>query len=277
MVEEPQNQQRNNDEIILNTSNEHTSVNVSVEETVAKVSKMREKNKFLRIFLFSIIGFIVLIISFFIVYGHLKKMNQVTYNNEYPLYQYFAGAKNEYTGKVTISKDKDITTIKNDDGVVGIEDAPIYFQKVDNEVLVTKNMLLVFPRLESKNYKISLFTKLMYDKESDASFYYQGEKKIFLEESFLYDGRDLYLFLYKTSVQVGETVYELSPLSYVIVNYDSQVEIYDKEKDKYYIIENVKTDVIGTLGSHKINMSIDMVNDNRLLLKSVSELPLYKN
>ena len=66
-------------------------------------------------------------------------------------------------------------------------------------------------------------------------------------------------------------------MSYVIVNYDSQVEIYDKEKDEYYIIEDVKTDVIGTLGSHKINMSIDMVNDNRLLLKSVSELPLYKN
>ena len=88
-----------------------------------------------------------LIVALFLVFGHLNKMNEYTHNEEYPLYQYFAGQKNTYTGKVTISKNKDITEIKNDDGVVGIEDAPIYFQKSDDEVLVSKNMLLVFPRI----------------------------------------------------------------------------------------------------------------------------------
>lgn len=271
----PENQQIN--DVILNTSNEHTSANVSVEQTAIDVHKKRENKKILTILLISIIGIIILVVALFLVFGSLNKMTEYTSNEEYPLYQYFAAQKNIYTGKVTISKDNGITQIENDDGVVGIEDAPIYFQKVDNEVLVSKPMLLVFPRINNKNYKIKLFTKLTHDSETDASFYFDKDDKIFLEESFLYDGQDLYLFLYKTSVQVGEKTYELSPLSYVIVDYHDQVEIYDKLSDKYEIIEDCNFDIIATLGSHKINLSTDMVNDNRLLLKSFNNLPLYKN
>ena len=125
--------------------------------------------------------------------------------------------------------------------------------------------------------KIKLFSKLTHDTDTDASFYFDKDDKIFLEESFLYDGQDLYLFLYKTSILVGEKTYELSPLSYAIVDYHDQVEIYDKASDKYEIIDNCTFDVIATLGEHKINLSTDMVNDNRLLLKSFNDLPTYKN
>jgi hypothetical protein len=158
-----------------------------------------------------------------------------------------------------------------------MEDAPIYFQKVSNEALVSKNMLLVFPRINNKNYKVPVFSKVTYESDSDSAFYYIGKKKIFLEDSFLYDGNDLYLFLYKTTIQAGDKTYELSPLSFAIVNYHSQLELYDKENDKYEIIENSNYDVIATLGTHKINLSTDMLNDNRLLLKSVTDLPIYKN
>ena len=281
--ENQQFQQMNNNvnvnvnvDVVLNTSDEHTSANVSIDETAKIVHDKRENKKILFIGLISVICAIILIVALFLVFGHLNKMNEYTHNEEYPLYQYFAGQKNTYTGKVTISKNKDITEIKNDDGVVGIEDAPIYFQKNDDEVLVSKNMLLVFPRINNKNYKIKLFTKLTYDKDSDSSFYYNGKEKIFLEESFLYDGHDLYLFLYKTTVQVGEKTYELSPLSYAIVDYHDEVQIYDKEKDKYEIIENCDFDIIATLGEHKINLSTDMVDNNRLLIKSIDNLPLYK-
>ena len=66
-------------------------------------------------------------------YIYYKLLNEYTHNEEYPLYQYFAGQKNIYNGKVTISKNNDITEIKNNDGVVGIEDAPIYFQKKNTD------------------------------------------------------------------------------------------------------------------------------------------------
>jgi hypothetical protein len=137
-------------------------------------------------------------------------------------------------------------------------------------------MLLVFPRLNNKNYKMKMFSKVVYENDSNAAFYYLGNQKIYLEDSFLYDGNDLYLFLYKTVITVGNTDYELSPLSFVIVDYQDQVEIYDKEKDEYIIIEKCDTDVLGNMSNYKINLSTDMINDNRLLLKSVDKLPLYK-
>ena len=116
----PENQQnpeiQQNNDIILNTSNEHTSANVSVEETAVNVHKKRENKKFLSILLISIIGIIILVVALFLVFGSLNKMTEYTNNEEYPLYQYFAGQKNVYTGKATISKENGITQIKNDDG-----------------------------------------------------------------------------------------------------------------------------------------------------------------
>ena len=267
---------QNKEDIVLNTCNEHTSANVSIDETAKIVHNKRENKKVLMIGLISVVCAIILIVALFLVFGHLNKMNEYTHYDEYPLFQFFAGQKNIYNGKVTISKNNDITEIKNNDGVVGIEDAPIYFQKKNDEVLVCNNMLLVFPRINNKNYKIKMFTKLTYDRDSDSSFYYNGKDKVFLEESFLYDGHDLYLFLYKTTVQVGEKTYELSPLSYAIVDYHDEVQLYNKEEDKYEIIENCDFDIIATLGEHKINLSTDMIDNNRLLIKSIDNLPLYK-
>ena len=68
----------------------------------------------------------------------------------------------------------------------------------------------------------------------------------------------------------------MSPLSYAIVDYHDEVQLYNKEKDKYEIIENCDFDIIATLGEHKINLSTDMIDNNRLLIKSIDNLPLYK-
>lgn len=275
-----ENQENNNvekkEEVILNTSNEHTTANISVEETAKNVHDKREKNKFLKILLISIISILVLFVASFFIFRYFKGLKEYTYNEEYPLYQYFAGGKNVYTGKVTLTMDENITKIETDDGVEDIEDAPIYFQDVQNEVLTGKNMLLVMPISPSKNYRINAFSKVAYDVDSENAYYHFGKDKIFLEESFLFDGANLYLFLSDVSVVIEEETYELSPLSYVIVNYKDQIEIYDKKSDKYTIIESHKNDVIATLGIHKINMSVDMVNDNRLLLKSTENLPIFK-
>lgn len=271
-----ENQENKKEEVVLNTSNEHTSANVSVDETAKKVHEKREKNKFIKIALISIIVILVLFIASFFLFRYFRGLKEYTYNEEYPLYQYFAGGKNVYTGKVTLTMDDNITKIETDDGVEDIEDAPIYFQDVSNEVLLGKNMLLVIPRLVSKNYRINAFSKVVYEDDSKNAYYNFGKEKIFLEESFLYDGANLYLFLSNVNVVIDEETYELSPLSYVIVNYKDQIEIYDKKLDKYTIIETHNKDVIATLGTHKINMSVDMVNDNRLLLKSTENLPIYK-
>ena len=90
----------------------------------------------------------------------------------------------------------------------------------------------------------------------------------------------MYLFLTDISVQVLDEKYDLSPLSYVVVNYQGEVEIYDKKADKYHMIELCEKDVLANLGEYTINLSTDTVSNgdnSRLLMKSVDGLEIYKS
>ncbi len=280
-MEENQNQNQSNisnDEVIMNTSSESNIPNVSIDETVKKVQKKRENNNKLRIILISIIGAIVLLIGLFLLFSHFSGLKKYEYNEEYSMYQYFSGVKVSYEGKVVLTNNGDITTVESKDGISNINDAPVYFQDVSNEVLTTKNMQLVIPRLFNKNYKLKFFTKLIYDDETNSVHYLMGKNKVQLEDSFLYDGNNLYLFLTNVVLMVNEKKYELSPLSYAIVNYMGEVEIYDKLNDKYHVIDLSEKDVVATMGDYNINLSTDMLSykeNSRLLIKSVDNLNEY--
>ena len=274
-----ENQEKKTEEIITNETVSNTPV-VNIEETAKKANKKRENTNKLRIILFSIIGIIVVLIALFIVFSRFSNMNKFEYNAEYPMYQYFSGVKTSYTGKVTLINDGDITKVESNEGIMDINDAPIYYQDVDNKVLITKNMKLFFPHLFNKNYKLKYFTNIFYDTEMSSSYFEDGKKNVFLEDAFLYDGNNMYLFLTDISVQVLDEKYDLSPLSYVVVNYQGEVEIYDKKTDKYYMIELCEKDVLANLGEYTINLSTDTVSNgdnSRLLMKSVDGLEIYKS
>ena len=274
-----ENQEKKTEEIITNETVSNTPV-VNIEETAKKANKKRENTNKLRIILFSIIGIIVVLIALFIVFSRFSNMNKFEYNAEYPMYQYFSGVKTSYTGKVTLINDGDITKVESNEGIMDINDAPIYYQDVDNKVLITKNMQLFFPHLFNKNYKLKYFTNVFYDTEMSSSYFEDGKKNIFLEDAFLYDGNNMYLFLTDISVQVLDEKYDLSPLSYVVVNYQGEVEIYDKKTDKYHMIELCEKDVLANLGEYTINLSTDTVSNgdnSRLLMKSVDGLEIYKS
>ena len=274
-----ENQEKKTEEIITNETVSNTPV-VNIEESAKKANKKRENTNKLRIILFSIIGIIVVLIALFIVFSRFSNMNKFEYNAEYPMYQYFSGVKTSYTGKVTLINDGDITKVESNEGIVDINDAPIYYQDVDNKVLITKNMQLFFPHLFNKNYKLKYFTNVFYDTEMSSSYFEDGKKNVFLEDAFLYDGNNMYLFLTDISVQVLDEKYDLSPLSYVVVNYQGEVEIYDKKADKYHMIELCEKDVLANLGEYTINLSTDTVSNgdnSRLLMKSVDGLEIYKS
>lgn len=274
-----ENQEKKTEEIITNETVSNTPV-VNIEETAKKANKKRENTNKLRIILFSIIGIIVVLIALFIVFSRFSNMNKFEYNAEYPMYQYFSGVKTSYTGKVTLINDGDITKVESNEGIMDINDAPIYYQDVDNKVLITKNMQLFFPHLFNKNYKLKYFTNIFYDTEMSSSYFEDGKKNVFLEDAFLYDGNNMYLFLTDISVQVLDEKYDLSPLSYVVVNYQGEVEIYDKKTDKYHMIELCEKDVLANLGEYTINLSTDTVSNgdnSRLLMKSVDGLEIYKS
>ena len=138
-------------------------------------------------------------------------------------------------------------------------------------------MYLIIPRIKTTSYKINHFSKIKI--EDDLAYLNYKNKNIYLEQSFLYDGDNLYFFIYETKVNIDEKEYTLSPLSYIIVNYKSEIEIYDKKEDNYTIIDEHQRDVIAYLDNYKVNLSTDTLtydSGDRLLIKSPDNLPLYE-
>ena len=157
---------------------------------------------------------------------------------------------------------------------------PIYFQKIDNQVMFPVNMSIVYLNNKTQAYKINYFTKLENEvvNEEESTFVYYQDKKMYLGDSIIYDGNDLYLFPYSTTIIVDDVKYELAPLSYVIVDFNDTIEIYDKRNDKYIIIDDFKNNVMAYYKKYVINLSTDMImydNGNRILRKNIDKLELF--
>ena len=80
------------------------------------------------------------------------------------------------------------------------------------------------------------------------------DEKVYLEKSILFDGENLYAFLYNTTVIIDGEEIELTPLSYITVNYQDEISYYDKKNDKYVIIPTHKDDVIAIIDGFKVNL-----------------------
>lgn len=233
-----------------------------------------------KVLIISLILILVTMCALFLIHKYIQSKNRISFD-KYELYQYFSGIRYDYNGKVTIEKGKKITSIKSEKLNINAEQIPIYFQKIDNEMIFPSQMELIFPNIKNKNYRINYFSKIKFeiDQTNENVFLDYNGKEQFLNKCFFYDGEDLYFFPYSTTVNIEDISYELSPLSYIIVNYRGEIEMYDKAKDKYTIIEEHTKDVIASLDNYNINLSTDIImydnNDNRLLYKNIDKLKLY--
>lgn len=249
---------------------------------IDKVEKAKKKIKIrkdVKILIISLVVIIAICIAAFITYDQYQELNEYEIKN-YELYQYFAGIKHEYEGELTFKRNGEITELKYKDITIDVDSTPIYFKKVKNDLLLPTNMAILIPRLMTKNYKLPYFSRITIEEnENDTNaFLVKDTDKVYLDKSFLYDGADLYVFLYETTVKIGKKTITLSPLSYINVVYEGEITYYDKQKDKYEIIETHTGDVIATIDSYKVNLSTDMIlyeQSNKLLIKNVTNLKTY--
>lgn len=250
-----------------------------IEKKVDKAKRKVKMRKDVKILIISLLVIIVICIATFITYKQYQDLNEYDIKN-YELYQYFGGQKFEYTGELTLKRNGEITELKYQDIEIEVDSTPIYFSKVKNDMLLPTNMALLIPRLMTKNYKLPYFSRITIEEtENDYNaFLVNEEDKTYLEKSFLYDGADLYVFLYETTIKIDNKTIVLSPLSYINVVYEGEINYYDKKNDKYVTIESSKDDVIATLDSYKINLSTDMIlyeTSNKLLIKNVTNLKTF--
>ncbi len=241
------------------------------------VVKNRDKKKLIIGLIYTLTVITIICIALLVGINYLR-LNRISIDED-ELYQYFNGSKFEYKGKITIKNNKEISSIETNDIKIDKNTYPIYYKNKPNLVTFPIDMEVLVLSDINKTKRINYFTNVELSEDGTSAYIIYKDKRLFLNESFLFDGENLYFFTYPVSVNINNTEYNLSSGSYMIVNYKDQVEIYDKKEDNYTIIDNYEDDVIANLNGVKINMSIDMViteSGNRLLIKNVKNLPLFE-
>lgn len=231
---------------------------------------MLKENK-VKIILILLLIFVIIAVGCYIL---LLNTNVI---EEHSFYQYFGGRKVEYNGKLKITSKKDITELVFENIQIELDSTPIYYGDLENRVLFPQNMAIVSPMKNGKMCKMNRFSNV--EKNQESLYILSGKDKILVDNSFLFDGNDMYFFLKDTKIIVGENEIHVSPLSYVIVTYNNSVEIYDKKIDKYTIIETDNKNILATTEDYTINLSVDTIkygSKEQILLKRINALELIK-
>lgn len=252
-------------------------------EIIKKRKKEKKKVKISGIILISFIVLVITVMVIIVIKSYYKKASSVTFNEDYSLYQYSANEKFTFTGSVVLTKKGEITKIDTKDFKGELdEDYPLYFNNIRNSCLILSNYEVVLLNEKNTIYRIPYFSKISYDalEENEYSSYVNiSENELSLDDSFLYDGNNVYLFTTNVTIEIGDKKIELDPLSYVEVLYHNLISIYNHQDDEIEEIEYDK-DIIAYIDDHKINLSTDTVlqdgENGRLLIRNLDKLPIYK-
>jgi len=220
----------------------------------------------------TLIAILSMIVIMFIVAMTVKRVNTSILEN-YEFYQYYGGRKVSYTGTIVLESKNNISEVKTEDNRIQLDSTPIYYEDIYNKVLFPKNMAVVYPIANGLMYKMNRFSNI---KEANGGFYLEKEEQDkTLENVFLYDGVDMYFFLENITIHIEDKEYKITPLSYAKVQYNGNVEIYNKEEDKYIVIEGNFKNVLAKSEDYTVNMSIDAIQygeKQQLLIKLIDSL-----
>ena len=227
---------------------------------------------------------IITLVFIFIIYKIFNTI--VLENNRIDLsgdiyYQYFYGIYEEYSGKLEIFEQENSKQLVLEDGkIIYLDSTPIYYKDTLGKVLFPSKMEVVYPE-KGKVYMLDDFSNIIQDSNVMYAKRLKKDNKKSINNSFIYDGEDLYFFLEETTIKVGKKKYKLSPLSYAIVNYRQNIEFYDYKKDEYIILDEAQatsnSDVIATNKNkdYEINLSIDSFSTDytdQLLIRNMDYL-----
>jgi len=216
---------------------------------------------------------LLIIIVIAVIFVTLRKDNDIVVIKNHNMYQYLHGFRVDYTGRIQINKnEEEITKISFKGNDTELDSTPLYY--ADSErVLFPKSMAIIYP-LEGKQFRINYYSEAFNEFDEVVIKEKRDEKRLF--DSIIYDGGDLYFMTDKCNITFNGNTYEVSPLSYVIVDtYSKIVSIFNYEKEEYSIFENIDNDVIISNGNFKVNASLDLMyydNSSKLFVKDISKL-----
>lgn len=225
-----------------------------------------------------VIGIVVLIIIATVVISILlarKDLNTFSVKKE-NMYVYFGSERFDVKGNITLNHDGDVTDIKIDGKKTTLYGEPLYYAK-GNKLILPVNYNFVFYKTGVQK-KVPFFTKL----EKKYGDYYLDNKdlKYKVNNGFLFDGSDYYIFLSNVKVSFGGKNIDISPMSFVNYVYDTKdLFIYNYKTGKMSSYQNVNGDVLVNNNEFKVNLSSDIIiinNKEKLLMKNFDYLKKLK-
>lgn len=230
------------------------------------------KNKKIGAPVFVIIVLVLILICSFVLFFEINDFRNIK-SEKHSFYYYFANTRVDFNANITLDIHDKIMSL--DSNRITVNSTPIYFKDHNDRVILPANMEIVYPYKSIPMYKAGKFSKL-YTKNN--YMYINSEAGIGrLYDCFLYDGEDLYVFTEPTTIMVDEKRFDLPPMSYVSVSFNS-INIYNMKKDEYTSMEFVDKAEAYT-EEYVINLSSDsFVYNNRyyMLIKNIDKLDLYE-
>ena len=188
-----------------------------------------------------------------LVYYLVLVNNNYTKDETKKVFQNFYGKGYEYSLIISKNRRNEIVKITPKDIEVNYDSTPVYYKEED-VVIFPEDMSVVMPTLNcaeylSKGYSYITYKNGIYNLTTEK---YNNK----LNHYFLYDGKDLYFFIEPVTLTVNNEKIKLSPLSYVIANYNKSITYYDKKTNTTKVIETTNNAKVEN-DYYKINISKD--------------------
>ena len=219
-----------------------TEINVDEESSIPVSRKKRKLTA--KDVLIIVIPALAALAAVFVAVFFVRSASRKTLTG--PGHQYYAGVENAVSADTSLSRSESGKALaKNSNGERALSNLPIYYD--DRQAfVVTEDMEYYDPRTGQYS-RVDQFTELYKDKNGGVHANRENVDKL-VNKGFLYNGKDMYIFLEPVTLRLNGFSQELPALSYVEATYNGTVVIFNYDT-KESVVMNAETEVTASADS----------------------------
>ena len=183
--------------------------------------------------------------------------------------QYYGGSIFRLQEGTKLRRTAEDKTLLEQDGYIREADSlPIYMEAEQNTLILPREMVYYIPRSQAFG-RMEYFSRIHVDARGGIEAFRDGESRQ-IERGFLFDGKDLYIFLEPVFISINSYQIKLPAMSYVEASYNGDVMLFDYGT-KEFMIESPRGSVIARdrAGDYSLSLLNDSLmekdGENRLL------------
>lgn len=215
----------------------------------------------------ALVAIIVLVVYFISQIG--------TYKINRPIYRYDTGLQLFHEGNTRLRRRDNLLYLKNGGEETQIQNTPLYYVEQENTLLVPDLMAVIQPGKTVPPVRTPYYTTLSFE-DSGIALLQKNKELARVNDGFLFDGKNLYVFMEDMTLQyMGQTI-EMPARSYAVVLYNTRIELYPYGGTP--VIQQTATATVtaqNKRGTFQLDLSRDIMTDAQgeyLLFSDISLL-----